>query len=89
MPGIWYPEKRTKDIIMIGSQQTTSVATIKNIITNMVFSFCSDFSFEPLSTFLRWILLKINTYPTQMKIIMSKLKFKSAVENVEANKDSE
>ena len=88
MSGTGYPKKLRNEKKMIGSQHIISVATIKDILKNILFSFLGLFleSFSELADF---VLIKIMTYPIEIKITKSKLKLIIVTLNIDITEELE
>ena len=88
MLGIGYPKKLRNEKKMIGSQHIMSVATIKDILKNIVFSLFDLFleSFLELADF---VFIKIKTYPTEIKVTRSRLKLIIVALNFEITEEFE
>ena len=71
--GVGYPKKLKNENTITGSQQIMSVATIRDILISIVFSFHGLF-LERLSELVDLILIKIKTYPIEIKTTRKKLK---------------
>ena len=88
MSGTGYPKKLRNEKKMIGSQHIISVATIKDILINMLFSFLGLFleSFLELADF---VFIKIKTYPIEIKETRNKLKLIIVALNIEITEELE
>ena len=88
MSGTGYPKKLRNEKKMIGCQHIISVATIKDILKNMLFSFLGLFleSFLELANF---VFIKIKTYPIKIKETRSKLKLIIVALNIEITEELE
>ena len=88
MPGTGYPKKLRNENKITGIQQIMSVATIKDILYSIVFSFLGLF-LESLSELVDFILINIKTYPIEMKTTRNKLKLIKVKLNFEIKEERE
>ena len=86
--GIGYPKKLRNENTITGSQQTMSVATIRDILKSIVCSFLGLF-FESLSDLVDFMLININTYPIVIKTTRNKLKLIKIKLNFEIKEERE
>ena len=71
--GVGYPKKLKNENTITGSQQIMSVATIRDILKSIVFSFLGLF-LESFSELFNFIFINIKTYPIETKTTRNKLK---------------
>ena len=88
MSGTGYPKKLRNEKKIIGSQHIISVATIKDILKNILFSFL-DLFLESFLELAEFVFIKIKTYPIEIKVTRSKLKLIIVTLNFEITEELE
>ena len=88
MSGTGYPKKLRNENTITGNQQIMSVATIRDILYSIVFSFLG-LLLESLSELVDFILINIKTYPNEIKTTRNKLKLIKVKLNFEIKEEFE